>query len=145
LLADVDRRIAEITVLMIPSIPFDVEEIRELLYVKRWNLDDVASFDRISTLLTGVVQGLLESSLWPGTDRKKNHSGIDSWKGMLVEFAFRVVLESGVNAGHDFVSFSCRTARIRRRRTEGVTDKTDAIRAVACIRFVRPAFTSVAL
>ncbi|MEQ1933337.1 MAG: hypothetical protein ABL962_05590 [Fimbriimonadaceae bacterium] len=30
-----------------------------------------------------------------------------------------------------------RTIRIRRRRAGGVDDTTDAIRAVACIRFVR--------
>jgi hypothetical protein len=30
-----------------------------------------------------------------------------------------------------------RTLRIRRRRAESVDDTTDAIRAVACIRFVR--------
>ena len=30
------------------------------------------------------------------------------------------------------------TSRIRRRRAGGVEDTTDAIRAVACIRFVRP-------
>jgi len=32
----------------------------------------------------------------------------------------------------------CRTLRIRRRRAGSVDDTTDAIRAVACIRFVRP-------
>jgi hypothetical protein len=33
-----------------------------------------------------------------------------------------------------------RTLRIRRRRAEDVADTTDSLRAVACIRFVRPAF-----
>ena len=31
-----------------------------------------------------------------------------------------------------------RTLRIRRRRAESVDDTTDSLRAVACIRFVRP-------
>ena len=35
------------------------------------------------------------------------------------------------------VPFIPRATRIRRRRAEGVDDTTDAIRAVACIRFVR--------
>jgi hypothetical protein len=34
--------------------------------------------------------------------------------------------------------FLSRTSRIRRRRAQDVADTTDSLRAVACIRFVRP-------
>ncbi len=37
-----------------------------------------------------------------------------------------------------------RTLRIRRRRAQDVADTTDSLRAVACIRFVRPWFVMVA-
>ena len=43
--------------------------------------------------------------------------------------------------GRPLLLCSGRTPRIRRRRAQDVADTTDSLRAVACIRFVRPNFS----
>ena len=67
----------------------------------------------------GAASAAERSDAWADKDQSRTRSSDDKWD--LIE---------GALVG--------RTTRIRRRRAGSVDDATDAIRAVACIRFVRP-------
>ena len=75
----------------------------------------------------------------------------DSWCGFAAEIAIKALIINVVFSKRVVVVAVCKlwhvrqvflaTFRIRRRRAGCVDDTTDAIRVVACIRFVRPRLT----